>query len=82
MLKSMELKFKLDEEFDETTPDGREVRAVVTRDGNKFISTQNAKKDGQKSTKTTRSFEGDTCTQSIEIVGSDLVCTQVFKKVA
>ena len=28
-LKAMELKFKLDEEFDETTPDGREVTAKV-----------------------------------------------------
>merc|ERR1712117_148254 len=37
-LKSMELKFKLGEPFDETTPDGREVDSVVTVDGNKFIS--------------------------------------------
>merc|ERR1712107_546484 len=29
-LKTMELKFKLGEEFDETPPDGREVRATVT----------------------------------------------------
>ena len=29
-LKTMELKFKLNEEFDETTPDGREVRTLVT----------------------------------------------------
>merc|ERR1712066_942113 len=28
-LKSMELKFKIGEEFEETTPDGRDVRAVV-----------------------------------------------------
>merc|ERR1711962_1113901 len=28
-LKTMELKFKLGEEFDETTPDGRDVTAVV-----------------------------------------------------
>ncbi len=30
-LKTMELKFKLGEEFDETTPDGREVKAIVTQ---------------------------------------------------
>merc|ERR1711874_217156 len=29
-LKSMELKFKIGEEFDETTPDGRDVKAIVT----------------------------------------------------
>merc|ERR1711973_692040 len=31
-LKTMELKFKLDEQFDETTPDGREVSAKGTRE--------------------------------------------------
>jgi len=36
-LKSMELKFKLDEEFDETTPDGREVTAKVNK---KFKETE------------------------------------------
>merc|ERR1712098_896354 len=33
MLKSMELKFKLGEEFDEKTPDGREVTSIVTQEG-------------------------------------------------
>merc|ERR1711997_963574 len=55
-LKTMELKFKLDEKFDETTPDGRDVKAVVKMDGNKLVSTQTAKKDGEKSTKTVREF--------------------------
>merc|ERR1712029_1143303 len=32
ILKSMELKFKLGEEFDEKAPDGREVRAIVTKE--------------------------------------------------
>merc|ERR1712018_695530 len=36
-LKSMELKFKVGEEFDETTADGREVTALVTHEGDKFI---------------------------------------------
>lgn len=80
-LKTMELKFKLGEEFDETTPDGREVRALVTKDGDKFISVQTAKKEGEKSTKTVREFKGDEVVQTIEIVGGDLVCTQVFKRV-
>ena len=51
ILKSMELKFKLGEEFDEKAPDGRDVRAVVTKEGDSFISTQTAKKEGEKSTK-------------------------------
>merc|ERR1712113_853790 len=51
MLKSMELKFKLDEEFDEKSPDGRDVKAKVTKEGDSFISIQNAVKEGEKSTK-------------------------------
>ena len=47
----MELKFKLGEPFDETTPDGREVTAVCTLEDGKIVSVQKAKKEGQKSTK-------------------------------
>ncbi len=43
--------FQVGKEFDETTPDGRDVSAIVTLDGNKFVCVQKAKKDGQKSTK-------------------------------
>ena len=50
-MKSMELKFKLGEEFEETTPDGRAVSAIVTKEGDSFISVQTAKKEGEKSTK-------------------------------
>merc|ERR1712018_761308 len=37
-LKSMELKFKVGEEFEETTPDGREVKSVVKMEGNKLVT--------------------------------------------
>merc|ERR1712240_385206 len=43
-LKTMELKFKLGGEFDETTPDGREVTATVTHEDGKIVSVQKAKK--------------------------------------
>merc|ERR1739844_464663 len=56
IVKSMELKFKLGEEFEESTPDGREVKAIVKQEGDKFISTQTAKKEGQKSTEVIREF--------------------------
>merc|ERR1739848_833146 len=46
-LKTMELKFKLGEEFDETTPDGRQVTATVTCEDGKIISVQKAKKKGE-----------------------------------
>lgn len=79
-LKAMELKFKIGEAFDETTPDGREVSAMVTLEGNKFISEQTAKKSGQKSTKTVREFTGSECIVTMTIIGSDIVCVQKFKK--
>merc|ERR1711981_403668 len=39
-LKTMELKFKLGVEFEEKTPDGREVTAIVTKEGDTFVSIQ------------------------------------------
>ena len=80
MLKSMELKFKLNEEFDEKSPDGRDVKAKVTKEGDSFISIQNAVKEGEKSTKIVWEFKSDRVIQTSTIVGCDLVCTQVFKK--
>jgi len=81
-LKSMELKFEVGKEFDETTADGRDVTALVTVEDNKFICTQKAKKDGQKSTKSTREFTGDECIYTMTIDGmDDLVCVQKFKRI-
>merc|ERR1711993_108452 len=71
--KSMELKFKLDEEFEESTPDGRQVKAKVTLNGDTFESIQ-------KATKVTREFKGNEVIQTAQVIGSDLVCVQVFKK--
>merc|ERR1712150_349888 len=79
-LKTMELKFKLGEPFDETTPDGREVTAVCTLEGGKIVSVQKAKKEGQKSTRSTREMNGsDELIYTMTIDGSDLVCVQKFK---
>jgi len=81
-LKTMELKFKLGEQFDETTPDGREVTAVVNLDGGKIVTVQKAKKDGEKSTKSVREMNGtDEMIYTMTIDGSDLVCTQKFKRI-
>ena len=76
----MELKFKLDEEFEEDTPDGRYVKTKVTLNGDTFESIETATKDGQKTTKITREFQGDEVIQTAQVIGSDLVCVQVFKK--
>merc|ERR1712002_1208191 len=81
-LKTMELKFKLGEPFDETTPDGREVVATVTFEGGKILSVQKAKKEGEKSTKAVREMNGaDELVYTITVEGSDLVSVQKFKRV-
>ena len=80
VLKSMELKFKVGETFDETTPDGRAVDSTVTVDGNKFVCVQTAKKEGEKSTKSVREFTDEGCTLTMEVTGTDVVCVQVFKR--
>ena len=80
MLKSIELKFKPGDEFVEKTFDGRTVRGIVTKEGNKFISVQNNVKEGGISTKIIREFKNDEMIQSSCVIGSDTVCIQVFKR--
>merc|ERR1712115_107344 len=80
-MKTMELKFKLDEEFEETTPDGREVTAKVTFEDGKIVTVQKAKKEGQKSTKSVREIAGDELIYTMTIDGNDdLKCVQKFKR--
>ena len=76
----MELKFKLNEEFEEKSPDGRDVKATVTKEGDSFILIQKAMKEDEKSTKIVHEFKGDEIVQTSSILGCDLVCSQVFKK--
>ena len=73
---------QLGEPFDETTPDGREVTAVCSLEGGKIVSVQKAKKEGQKSTKSTREMNGpDELVYTMTIDGSDIVCVQKFKRI-
>merc|ERR1719270_122332 len=44
-LKTMELKFKLGEPFDDTSTDAKEITAVCTLEDGKIISVQKAKKE-------------------------------------
>ena len=80
-LKSMELKFSIGVEFDETTPDGREVKAIVTLEDNKLVSIQKAKKEGVKGTKVVREFNGDQVIQTSTVDGDNMVCIQKFKRI-
>merc|ERR1719336_3022637 len=52
ILKTLALKFKLGEPFEETSPDGREVNSVVTLEDGKIVTVQKAKVQGEKSTRT------------------------------
>ena len=81
-LKRIRSKFKLGEEFDEQTLDGREVRATITKEGDSFISIQIAKKEGEKSTKVVHKFQGNECIITSYVIDSttDLTCRQVFRK--
>ncbi|XP_017757062.1 PREDICTED: probable fatty acid-binding protein isoform X1 [Eufriesea mexicana] len=71
--KNSEIKFKLGEEFDEETPDGRKVQSVCTLDGNKLIQIQN----GEKQTTIEREFTPTEMKAIMKV--DDIVCTRVYK---
>lgn len=54
--KNTECRFKLDEEFEEETSDGRKVKSVITLDGNVLKQTQTG---GGKTTFIDRTVSGD-----------------------
>jgi hypothetical protein len=56
------------------------VTAIVTQEGNKFISVQTAKKPEHKSTKVVREFKENEVVQTMEVIGTDVVCVQTFKR--
>ena len=78
---SMEYQFRIDEKFDGTTLDGREVTCEIRKEGNKFIAEQNAKKDGEKSTIFVMEFNDNGVIWTSTVKGMDVVCTQWFKRV-
>merc|ERR1739846_6379 len=55
-LKSIELHFKLGEEFDEEATDGRKCKTTVTMEGDKLITHQKAVKSGEMDVKVVREF--------------------------
>ena len=82
-LKTMRLKFKLGEEFDEKTPDGRDVKARVSFKDGKIVTVQKAKNKKEKSTKSVREMNGgDELIDTMTIDGvEDLVCVQKLRRV-
>merc|ERR1712018_1109062 len=76
-MKSVELKFKLGEEFDEETTDGRKCKTTVTMDGNKLVTNQKAQ-GGGKDALAVREFSDDGVVMTITVDG--VSCKQVFKR--
>merc|ERR1711981_1198703 len=58
-VKSIELKFRLGEEFEEDTTDGRHCKTTVTLDGNVMTTKQKATKSGVKDVTVVRTFSDD-----------------------
>lgn len=71
--KNSEIKFKLGEEFDEETPDGRKVKSVCTLEGNKLIQVQK----GDKETTIEREYTPTEMKAVMKV--DDIVCTRVYK---
>lgn len=71
--KNSEIKFKLGEEFDEETVDGRKVKSVCTLEGNKLIQMQK----GEKQSTIEREFTAAEMKAIMKV--DDIVCTRVYK---
>ena len=83
ILKTIKFEFKLNEEFEETTPDGRQVQSLATLEDGKLVLVQKAKKEKQKSTRTVHERNGaDELVLNLTVDGDEeLVCVQKFKRV-
>ncbi|XP_037952337.1 probable fatty acid-binding protein [Teleopsis dalmanni] len=73
--KTSAITFKLGEEFDEETLDGRKVKSVITMDGNKLIQEQT----GDKPTTIVREFTADELIVTLTI--GDIKSVRVYKAV-
>merc|ERR1712117_509823 len=78
-MKSIELKFRLGEEFEEETTDGRKCKTTVTMEGdNKMVTKQKAMKAGEKDATAVREFSDDGVTLTITV--DNVVSKQFFKR--
>lgn len=73
--KSSSIKFKLGEEFDEETLDGRKVKSIITLDGNKLIQEQK----GDKPHTIIREFTDTDLTATMTL--NNITCKRVYKAV-
>lgn len=73
--KSSVIKFKLGEEFEEETLDGRKVKSVITLDGNKLIHEQK----GDKAHTIFREFTDTDLTTTMTL--NNITCKRLYKAV-
>eukprot|EP01054_Gregarina_sp_Poly1_P007335 Gregarina_sp_Poly_1__7334@NODE_4044_length_763_cov_6_780172_g2635_i0_p1_GENE_NODE_4044_length_763_cov_6_780172_g2635_i0NODE_4044_length_763_cov_6_780172_g2635_i0_p1_ORF_typecomplete_len144_score23_75Lipocalin_7/PF14651_6/1_5e30Lipocalin/PF00061_23/1_3e21DUF5640/PF18692_1/0_0026_NODE_4044_length_763_cov_6_780172_g2635_i0331726 len=71
--KNITLTFKLGQEFEQETADGRKVMTTFTLDGNKLIEVQK----GEKDSKIVREFSDDEVKMTLTV--DDIVCTRIYK---
>merc|ERR1712045_1087661 len=76
--KTTEVKFRLGEEFDETSADGRTCKTLVVLDGDTMTSTQKAQKSGEKDLTVIRQFTDSGFTMKSTCDG--VTATQVFSR--
>jgi len=76
--KTTEVKFRLGEEFDETSADGRTCKTLVVLDGDKMTSKQTAQKKGEKDLLVVREFTESGFTMKSTCDG--VTANQVFSR--
>ncbi|KAK7083335.1 Lipocalin / cytosolic fatty-acid binding protein [Halocaridina rubra] len=77
--KTTEIKFKLGEEFEETTADGRVVKSTVTLDGNKMTHSQVGDKEKkEKDSVLLREFTDTEMLMECKV--DDIVSKRVYKR--
>ncbi|XP_058051287.1 fatty acid-binding protein, heart [Ahaetulla prasina] len=73
--KNTEINFKVGEEFDETTADGRNVKSIVTLDGGKLVHIQ---KWNGKETSLVREIKDGKLILTLKM--GDVICTRTYQK--
>ncbi|XP_074060659.1 fatty acid-binding protein 12-like [Macrotis lagotis] len=76
IFKNDEISFKLGEEFEETTPDDRKAKSIVTLDSGSLTHVQNW--DGKENTIKRKLVDGK---MVVESAMNDVTCTRIYEKV-
>jgi len=79
-LRTMEIRFRLNEPFPEQTPDGRNTQTIAERSGNVLTLLQKGDKSrGELDSKMIRDFQGDV--MLMELTAGEAICKRVYKRI-